>query len=319
MTRIKGQKLRSSYYTSLEKDFQKAFFDIIFAPVYAPLKKLFDKQNIFLENQKTFAIERALKSGQIQFIDGVFSGKFSASIGKELRDIGAVFDKRRGIYKIKLSDMPDKLKVISANSNDLIKKAIQSSNASLNETLKNLDSLIDTVDINYSQPLDLIESDFNETVKATDIITISEKDFIKNLADKYSQNVKPTIKDWAEEEILKLRGLIEQNVIEGYRSTNLIEKIKYRFDVSTNKAKSLARQETSLLKTEFRKERFTQAGVTSFEWSSSKDVRVRPYHRFLDGKIFSYSNPPIINPETGQKGLPGQDFGCRCVDIALLS
>ena len=66
----------------------------------------------------------------------------------------------------------------------------------------------------------------------------------------------------------------------------------------------------------YKTDKYKDAGVTQFTWSSSHDRRVRPDHAALDGQIFDYDHPPITNRATGARNLPGQDYGpCRCQDI----
>ena len=49
--------------------------------------------------------------------------------------------------------------------------------------------------------------------------------------------------------------------------------------------------------------------MTSYTWMTSRDERVRPRHKELDGKEYEYGKP------TGaEDGLPpGQPIMCRCV------
>ena len=56
-----------------------------------------------------------------------------------------------------------------------------------------------------------------------------------------------------------------------------------------------------------------QMGVSEYVWTTQRDNRVRDSHRRLDGRIFKYSEPPVMNEKSGERGNPGDDFGCRCV------
>jgi SPP1 gp7 family putative phage head morphogenesis protein len=89
--------------------------------------------------------------------------------------------------------------------------------------------------------------------------------------------------------------------------------------VSDRHALFIAKQEISLMTTTYRDSRNQEAGINEWVWSSSHDSRVRPLHRKLDGHKFSYTNLPIIDEKTGEKGTPGKAFGCRCQLIPLLN
>jgi SPP1 gp7 family putative phage head morphogenesis protein len=109
-----------------------------------------------------------------------------------------------------------------------------------------------------------------------------------------------------------------------------------------HKAAFLARQESSLLLNSYANAQYQEAGIRRFRWSTANDWRVRDSHRELQGKIFEFANPPLI---TGNKRLPdpnfrplrwyqwadprkrtretvpmlpGMDYSCRCVAIAIL-
>lgn len=87
-----------------------------------------------------------------------------------------------------------------------------------------------------------------------------------------------------------------------------------RADVSQSRAELIARDQTLRLNSEISKIRATNAGIKSFIWTTSHDERVRPEHAELDGQTFDYATgAPSLDG-----ALPGQDFQCRCVGVAVL-
>ena len=111
----------------------------------------------------------------------------------------------------------------------------------------------------------------------------------------------------------------------------IFKRIQARSSVSRNKAKFLARQETGMFMSKYRAERFVEAGVQKYKWSTSHDARVRPgkgltaaerahagNHRILDKQTFDYrTKAPAMYMSSGKACNPGEDFNCRCVDIPL--
>lgn len=81
--------------------------------------------------------------------------------------------------------------------------------------------------------------------------------------------------------------------------------------VSQSKAKFLARDQILKLNGQLTEDRHRAAGVTQYEWITSGDERVRPTHRALNGKKFSWDNPPLVGK--GRHEHPGGDYQCRCV------
>lgn len=54
----------------------------------------------------------------------------------------------------------------------------------------------------------------------------------------------------------------------------------------------------------------------TYDWTSQEDRDVRPTHRILNRKTFSYLNPPTTVDKYGHRhtGNPGTDWGCRCFE-----
>ena len=139
------------------------------------------------------------------------------------------------------------------------------------------------------------------------------------IATQWGTNLDLYIKNWAADNILKLRKQITENTFAGRRAEDMVSLIRQNYGVGQRKAEFLARQETSLLMSKFHESRFKDIGSQSYIWSSSDDERVREDHKLLNGKIFSWDSPPVVDRRTGRTGHPGEDFGCRCVAIALIS
>lgn len=81
--------------------------------------------------------------------------------------------------------------------------------------------------------------------------------------------------------------------------------------VSQSKARFLARDQILKLNGQLTEDRHKAAGITQYEWVTSGDERVRPMHRALNGKRFSWDNPPLVGK--GRHEHPGGDYQCRCV------
>ncbi len=175
-------------------------------------------------------------------------------------------------------------------------------------------------ELQYADIISRVDNLFVETV--ADVISVKADitDYIKDkIAEQYSENIKNRyIKDFLNEQVNELRELVNQSVFAGNRAENLNNILQERYNVSANKARFLARQETSLLTSVYRQARYQEVGLNKYKWSTSHDVRVRHDHAILNGKIFSYDNPPITNQLTGERSNPGEDFGCRCLAIPIM-
>ena len=102
--------------------------------------------------------------------------------------------------------------------------------------------------------------------------------------------------------------------------------IHKQFNVTLNKAKFLARNETELFTAKFQEIRLRKLGITKYKWSATgfeghKDARTREAHwqmseRSRKGEIFDYKNPPLYGSNKKMCN-PGEDYNCRCRAIPV--
>ncbi len=316
---------------------KEIFYEIVFRPIAAEIAK-FSPQPVgartsLLNADGSFnpsihdPLTDALRAGTIQYQDGVFSGDFEAATGRILRGIGASFDRRTKTYTLAVGRVPGWVKAASTSYAQTAKLAHKMLQDKLDEITRNLDHSIQTHAVDPSEAMAKVAAGFHESAESLAINPSLSELSRKRLSHEYSENLKPYIKKFSQESIMDLRHIVDHNATQGYRFDKLIGQIKGRYGVTTRKAKFLARQETSIFMSKYRQERFSEVGVQKYKWSTAHDSRVRPTaganpfygdHRDLDGQIFAYSHPPIVNKSKGRRANPGIDFGCRCVDIPII-
>jgi len=266
------------------------------------------------KQNSTDYLQDAINKGLITYdaIEGRFTGSFSASITSSLRKLGAEFDGDG--FVIKQYQLPSVLQTIITQArqrNEFISQKIIEAFSS--SQMQKILSNISFANV-YTQFLEDIDKQMMQN--AGDVIAIQpvyNTKIKKQIAEAYSNNLKLYIKDFTDDKIVALRQYLQPLILEnGYRSEVLQEYLTKSFNVNKAKAKFLARQESSLLMTSYTEARYQSEGIREFVWSSSGDSRVRPEHKLLNGKKFSFNNLPVIDSKTGERGLPGQAFGCRC-------
>ena len=134
------------------------------------------------------------------------------------------------------------------------------------------------------------------------------EDFAKN----YTNNLDFWIKNWTEDEIIKMRNTVGKMAVDGKSEKDIADYLSQQFGVSQRHAKFLARNETAIATTSYLAAKYKNEGFLYYKWHCIKDGRERPLHHELDGHVFRFDNPPIIDERTGQKGIPGQTYNCRC-------
>lgn len=306
---------KDSYSAGLAKQIEYAIWSFIYKPIL-------DAADLSSRQASKASLIKALETGVITYQDPYFMGQFSASVSKDLRSLGAKWDKSKKAFR--MEDVPPE--VWSA--------ILQGKNVT-EDKIKEINLALDGIEGRKSQILGLIDvgSHFESTVKSLgDQFYFSLKTMKHDLAvpadmnpkmkedlkRSYQENLDYYVEQYTDEAIYRLRKRVEDNVLKGFRAENLVADIRSESKRSEGKAKFLARQETSLMVSKFREIRFKDAGVERYKWSTSGDTRVRDDHKDLNGKIFSWDDPPIVEKSTGRRGNPGEDFNCRCVAIPLL-
>lgn len=316
MKSLPPQPLRDIYWTDIEAQLKTAFYDVVFKPVMEIIRKASAQGRKVELSNSIRALLDALYSGRIQYQDGKFSGQFNAAIASELRAIGATFDRWQKVYKIDPSRVPPHIaaeavayQIRAKDTHDLITKQLDDIQTHIQE----LGVIVDA-----EETIRRIDKGFAKSAELLQVQPKLDKEHVARLSRAYNENLQLYIRDFTKNNIVALREVVEDNATQGYRFDRLIELIRHRYGITANKAQFLARQETSLFMSKYRRERFAQAGVRRYRWQTSKDERVRKSHAHLNGRVFMYDQPPVTDPATGAHNNPGEDFGCRCIDIALL-
>lgn len=98
----------------------------------------------------------------------------------------------------------------------------------------------------------------------------------------------------------------------GTRVEDIAARIRDATAATESRAALIARDQVLSLNSQVTQARHQAAGVQEYVWRTSRDERVRPAHRALDGTRHAYREPPVVDPRTGRREHPGQDFQCRC-------
>lgn len=300
-----------SEFEQLERRIRLAFKRLLYAPLLAELQtpaKVLNSRDALLE---------ALRTGQVTFQAGVFGGRFSAEVTKGLRKLGARWDPKSSTFRLAASSLPMDVKAAIGASSARFEERLKAIDARLAKFLP--EEIADSV-----RAADLFDSSLwktsRELRKTLERITIQPEltaEQRERIATEWQFNLDRWIKDFAADEIPKLRKAIQKNAFKGDRYEAVVSSIRRSFGVTERKARFLARQETNLLLTKFKEARYTEAGVTEYRWGcvvGSKHHPVRPSHKKLEGRIFSWNDPPITT-EPGasvRRNNPGEDFNCRC-------
>lgn len=296
-------KLLESWTDPIEHEISLFLWETYFDPIL----QLFDES---MYNSRSDVIN-AIRSGRIIYKDGVFTGSFNRRISQDLSKY-AEFDGRSKTWK---GNPPADVKAAAMVANKKTAGLQKQINNYVDFLDANLNDTMQLFDLPIERPIVEMDGQVRTDLSAFAIVPELAPDQLERVRREYNENQTLTIKGWTDEQTQRLRDMVRRNVETGSRRNELREMIMYEWGVAKNKAAFWARQETSLLLSKYTKTRWQSSGVNRYKWSSSKDERTREDHRRLDGKVFSFDSPPIVNRKTGKRANPGEDYNCRCVPI----
>lgn len=301
--------MKDSYYKPIEKDINYYFYKFYWEEIFKILED--DKKQLLNSNSALIA---AIRSGRVYYKSGLFSGTYNARISKELSKFAKYNKKTKKWEGLAPPDVLAAATVANSKGETLNKRI----RFAIDKIPSRVQESIDKLQYSIDKPLESMSKEADKTLSSIGVTADMTPELSQRLTENYTNNQNINISNWTEVEITRLRDVVEKNVLSGFNRKELREMIEREYGVSRDKAKFLARQETSLFLAEVRDERYQSAGIEKWKWSSSHDARVRESHKELNGKVFSYGDPPIIDERTGERGYPGQAFGCRCQLVPLV-
>lgn len=114
-----------------------------------------------------------------------------------------------------------------------------------------------------------------------------------------------------------IEDLVAQASRRGARIEDLRDRLVERLDVTESTAQRIARDQIFQANAALTQTRMEEIGVDRYVWSTSLDDRVREDHQELEGRTFSFSDPPISDRKTGERANPGEIYNCRCVALPV--
>jgi SPP1 gp7 family putative phage head morphogenesis protein len=314
-TVVKSFDIKNSYVRLIEK----ALFSYLWEGIYKPMFDLIQTKPKAINSDNT--IIEALKNGNIYYFEGGFKAKkkFTNAQSLQLEQWGAKWDKWQKMYRIPFNKLPESVLVALSENKIMTENKINAIQDFLREVQSNMPYIIESMLFNEEivTILDDAGQEIQKTVKHLNVIepdlSVQQK---QQIAQAYTNNIQQyMIKDFAEDRIPLMRQRIMEATLKGYRLDKVEKILQQEFGFMANKARFLAFNETNIMLAEFKRVQYQKMGFNKFVWQTRADSRVRDLHRHLNGTVWRYDDPPVIDEKTGQKGLPGETFNCRCVAL----
>jgi len=105
----------------------------------------------------------------------------------------------------------------------------------------------------------------------------------------------------------------------GKGAADVMKEIRHIGGLSEKRAHLIATDQTRKITSAMNAERAKSVGMRKFRWMhSGGSAEPRELHVKMNGQVFDYDDPPVIDDKTGERGFPGQLINCRCVAIPII-
>ena len=176
----------------------------------------------------------------------------------------------------------------------MVNDADKASKSALAQSLKSMSGGL-TIKTNIQS------ADLRETVKGSIAQNVS---LIKSIPTEYLKNVS---------------GVVYRSVTSGQGMFELMPQIQKFGDMTERRAKNVALDQTRKAYNSINADRMRKVGIKKFKWvHSGGGLHPREDHIAMSGNIYSFTDLPIIDPKTGERGLPGQAPNCKCFQVPVI-
>ncbi len=230
-------KWKEEYSEPVQKDLEYYFYQLFWSDIIKALNDPYFKLN------SNNALLSAIRRGVIRYSNGEFVGDFSMKVSAEL-DKFAKYDGRTKTWK---GVAPRSIGATAAIANQKAKALNEKIETLIGNIPDRVSAAVDSLKYSIEKPLAAMNAQATQDLKNTGIILDVTPELSQNIINDYTNNLNISIKNWEPKQTERLRVMIEKNILSGYNRLELIDQVSTEYGVSKDKAKFLARQETTLL------------------------------------------------------------------------
>jgi SPP1 gp7 family putative phage head morphogenesis protein len=115
-----------------------------------------------------------------------------------------------------------------------------------------------------------------------------------------------------------VQGAVMRSITTGNGLADLIPALEKYEGQTHRRARNIALDQTRKAFNSINKGRMQAIGIKKYKWlHSGGGAHPREDHVEMDGNIYSFDDPPVIDERTGERGIPGQAINCRCTMLPV--
>lgn len=121
------------------------------------------------------------------------------------------------------------------------------------------------------------------------------------------------IKSISSEYLTDVKGAVMRSITTSNGLATLMPALEQMEGVTKRRAKNIALDQTRKTYNHLNAGRMDKIGLEKYEWvHSGGGQHPREEHIAMSGNIYSLKTPPVIDLNTGERGIPGQAINCKC-------
>ena len=149
----------------------------------------------------------------------------------------------------------------------------------------------------------------------TDILTGELKDILKA---SIQENV-GLIKSIPQQYHKQVEGAMYRSITSAQGGKDLIPFLQRYKNITARRARNIGEDQFRKAYNDINRGRLQKLGFKRFEWRHHLGSQhPRKLHMQLNGLVFRFDKPPIIDNTTGERGYPGKLVNCRCTMAAVI-
>jgi SPP1 gp7 family putative phage head morphogenesis protein len=257
-------------------------------------------------------LEKAISSGAVKLVGGgQFIGTFNAAISAELAGMGGQYDGTFG-WNVPITNVPVKIRQLARKADEQNAGWV----AKLGSAIAKAGPITVIAAVALPTVYRFIAGKVAAAITETtgmEVTPPTDPEASKN----FTMTVEEAIRGFSARETRAISKLIKKAAENDWPAGDLEIALRGRAAMGEDRAKMMARQGMAIAATELKAAMYISAGLPKYRWKTKGDGKVRSDHEILDGEIFDWSNPPLVNHATGLHAHPGQDWNCRCEAVPM--
>ena len=227
MTEIELAPIKETpeYYEQIEAEIMR----VLKKEIYLPLVAEAGQKKIKAVKNAMEDLLSAIAESRINFDHGYFRGKFSAVVSRELKKLGASWDRKQGAFSIPFSRLPVDVKQAIGVSDMRFEQAARR----ITKRLQEISPAEIAEKINFTRLFDKtvykVNKKFEATIRGITVapkLTDAER---LRIAQDYAKNLELYITEFTQKETEELRERIQDRVARGYRYETVIKEIEQSY------------------------------------------------------------------------------------------